>query len=83
MDISGRSDIIDKSEQNTMNYDFIIEKRIKYGNYSFINNLGAFMSTCLNAVEIIVVSVIVPIIQKEFKMNETEEVIITYTIFIG
>ena len=75
--------LLNRETKSEINYDYILEHRIKYGKYSLISTLSAVMAIMLDGIEIVVVSIILPIMEKEFRMENTEKIILTQTIFIG
>ena len=73
--------MVDKGE--IVNYDCILQNRIKYGNYYWMIVTCSMILFCLDGMEIMIISIIVPIMKKDLKMTKSDEMLITQTIFLG
>ena len=51
------------SKPESIDYEYILEKRIKYGKYSVYNHISALVAVGLDGVEIVILSIILPILK--------------------
>lgn len=67
----------------SIDFQWILEERIKKGRFSILNSMNAFVANMLDAVEIIMMTILLPILKEEWNLSETEKVLFSQSTFFG
>ena len=66
--------MMEKTEK--IDYDWIMDHKIKYGRYSFINNICCLFITMTIEFQIITLPIVVPMMEKELDISKMEKTIV-------
>ena len=60
-----------------IDFEFILENRIKYGRYQIKNSLSTYNACSLEGVEVVLLTIVLPILIKEWDLSNLQKIVLS------